>query len=249
MDSQRYDVYLTGKLAQGITPAQAAARLAQLFKSTPEAMAGLLSGKPQLLKRGLEHAAALKYREALARAGVEVAFKAQQATAPAPVPPPPTRAAPAPNLQPAAAAGGLSLAPAGSDVLTEQERSHVEAVAVDIGHLSLAPVGPLGEGDSRPAAPAPDVSHLSLAAAGTDLLSDAERAHPPIVEPDTSALSLAPEGTPLDTPPSAAEPLHPDTSALSLAPAGSELLSEEQRRKPAVATPDTSHLRLADSDR
>jgi hypothetical protein len=82
MDTRLYDVFLTGKLAEGLGREQAAERLAQLFKSAPATMLGLLTGKPQLLKRGVDRDTALKYREALQRTGVEAAFKPQSLVQP-----------------------------------------------------------------------------------------------------------------------------------------------------------------------
>src|SRR5690606_18977028 len=71
----RYDIYLSGKLAEGTTPAAAAASLARLFRATPEAMAALITGRPQLLKRNVDRATAARYRDALQQAGVMVAFR------------------------------------------------------------------------------------------------------------------------------------------------------------------------------
>lgn len=238
MDAPLYDVYLTGKLVDNTTVDQAAQRLAALFKSTPATMAGMLTGKPQLLKRGVDKNTALKYREALLNAGIEVAFKAQQQTAVAGATLASPPAAPAPST------AGLSLAPAGGDLLQPAERQPAVTANIDISALQLAPPAPL----PSPAAPAvaiPDTSHLTLAAAGGDLLSAAEKQHPPLAVPANDDLSLAPPGALLETLHTAAEPIAPDISALSLAPAGTELLTPEQRNRPAPAAPNTDHIKLA----
>lgn len=258
MDAPTYDVYLTGKLAEGLSADAAAERLAQLFKTSPQSMAALLTGKAQVLKRGVDRPTALKYRDALARAGVEVAFKTQ-AAAPAAAPPAaaarattaaPVAAAPAPaQAIPAPASTGLSLAPAGTDVLKEDERRVIAAVAVDTSHLSVAPPGDLSSGIERPPTAAPDTSHLSVAAAGADLLSASERERPPAAVPDTEGLTLAAAGSPLETLRRDIEPINPDISGLALAPVGSDLLTEEQRRRPAPPAPNTDHLRVLESDR
>jgi hypothetical protein len=250
MDAPLYDIYLTGKLADGVSAAQASARLAQLFKSTPEAMAGLITGKPQVLKRSVDKATALKYREALARAGLEVAFKEVTpkeavsktvgAVAAQVQPEAPVRAA-------AAAPSGLTIAPVGADVLTEAERHSVQPVAVDTSHLSVAPLGELTDGATAPTPAAPDTSHLTIAAAGADLLSAAEREQPPAVMPDISDLTLAPAGSVLETLQTAAAPVNPDISGLSLAPPGADLLAPDQRAKPAPPPPSTDHLRVIDN--
>ena len=237
MESPRYDIYLTGKLAEGIEPAAASRQLAALFKSTPETMAGLLTGKPQLLKRGLDKATALKYRDALQKAGVLVAFKAQPAAvsdqaAPASAPPPPTPPATA-----------ITLAPAGGELLSPAERSRPPMVEVDTSDYQLAPLAAAQPAPEIVVA-APDIGPLSLAPTGSDVLTDVERERPPAAAPDISDYSLAPVGTDLADaapPPGPA----PDTSHLSLAPAGAEPLAGI--RPPPPPAPNTDHLRLTES--
>lgn len=251
MDTRLYDVFLTGKLADGLGREQAAERLAQLFKSAPATMLGLLTGKPQLLKRGVDRDTALKYREALQRVGVEVAFKppaVAQPEAAAPSAPQPDQ--PAPAAAPAApitAAGALSLAPAGADVLAPGERRSIEAAHIELGHLSVAEAGaPLDEIPRDLGTPVnPDLGHLTLRAAEGDLLTEDERATLPVSAPDTDHLSLAPAGADLETLHDEKPPVEVDISELSIAPAGSELLTSEQRRKFDEVAPDTGHLRLA----
>lgn len=250
MDTRLYDVFLTGKLAENLGREQAAERLAQLFKSAPATMLGLLTGKPQLLKRGVDRDTALKYREALQRAGVEVAFKPQAVAQPDAAAPSSAAAhpqAPATARVASAAAGGLSLAPAGADVLAPGERRSIEAAHIELGHLSVAEAGaPLDEIPRDLGAPVnPDLGHLSLRAAEGDLLTEDERATLPVSAPDTEHLSLAPAGADLETLHDSKPPVEVDVSQLSIAPAGSELLPAEQRRKFDETAPDTGHLRLA----
>lgn len=246
MDAPLYDIYLTGKLADGVSADQAGARLAQLFKSSPQAMAALLTGSPRLLKRGVERATALKYREALGRAGVGVAFKQRTADEAA------TEAAraPAASAPPApAAAAGLTLAPAGTEVLTAAERRApaVAAAAADIdtSRLGIAPAGDLPGARGRPAAPPPDVGHIHLAPTGAELLTAQER-RTPAAAVAAGDWTLAPAGAVLDTLRDDAPALNPDTSRLALAPAGAELLSARERHRETPPAPDTGHLRLAD---
>lgn len=250
MDAPLYDVYLTGKLADDLSPTVAAQRLAALFKSTPEAMAALITGKAQLLKRGVDKNTALKYRDALQKAGCEVAFKAQTLAAPAntvtaaAIPSSPTPITPTTQAAPITASSGLQLAPAGQDLLREDERHTTAPVSVDTAYLSLAPIGPLPASPTV-AAVVPDVSDLSLAATGGNLLEESERQAPPPITPDTSDLSLAEVGAPIETLKNNAAPLHPNINGLELAPAGSDLLTAEQRRHPQPVTPNTDHITLA----
>lgn len=255
MDVLLYDIYLTGKLAENTTATLAAQRLATLFKSSPDVMAGMLTGKPQLLKRGVDKPTALKYREALQNAGVEVAFKAQTGAMPAaaassvpvsvPVSTPIPAIAPA-TAQPVVAlsgSSGLSLAPAGSDVLQPSERAQPVTVTIDTSELQVLPPGPLPA--SAPLAVAtPDTSNLALAPVGGDLLSAAEKQHPPVVTPAIDDLTLAPAGALLETLHTATATIEPDLSGLSLAPPGTDLLTAEQRAKPTPKAPNTDHLKL-----
>jgi len=235
MDTPLYDVYLTGKLTDGLTTDIAAQRLAALFKSTPAAMTDMLTGKPQLLKRGIDKTTALKYREALQKAGVEVAFKEVKngETAPTSV----STAAPAPIA-------GLQLAPAGADLLRADERAIPPTAHIDTTHFSVAELSPFPPQHHAIEAATPDTSHLSLAPAGGELLNEAERAQPPVSAPDTSALSLAPTGAPLETLSETTAAVTPDISQLTLAPVGVELLSPEQRQRPSAVAPDTAHIQL-----
>lgn len=251
MDVPLYDVYLTGKLADDVTPALAAQRLAALFKSTPEAMAGLITGKTQLLKRGVDKNTALKYRDTLQKAGCEVAFKAQtiapasESPSPAPPPAPPTSAPQ--TTAPATAASplqGLQLAPAEGDLLRPEERQKVVMTAVETAHLSVAPVGPLPHLEAVPVA-APDTSHLSLAAAEGNLVDESEREIIPGVAPDISGLSVAEVGAPIETLKNGAAEVNPDISGLELTPAGSDLLTAAERNHPQPAAPKTDHITLA----
>lgn len=239
MDAPLYDVYLTGQLADGVTPALAAQRLAGLFKSTPEAMAGLITGKTQLLKRGVDKNTALKYRDALQTAGCEVIFKAQTIAPGAPA----FMAAKSTVAPPASQSSDLQLAPAGEYLLRPNERHATPATSVDTSHLSVAPAGPLPSMATEPA-PAPDTRHLSLAAPGGNLLNDTERQAPPLAAPDISGLSVAPVGAEIETLKQDIPPLQVDISQLQLAPAGADLLTPEQRKHPQPAPPATDHLKL-----
>lgn len=232
MDPARFDIYLTGRLADGLDQATAAARLAQLFRSTPEVMANLVTGKPQALKRGVDQATATKYREALQRAGVEAAVRE---AAPTPSPSTSTPAASEP-------ASALSLAPVGADVLKPTERRPDVVASIDTSHLRLESVSGSTCGravfglpdEPAPAATSADrrepddpfrldnerAGAFTLAPADADLLTDAERTQPPLSVPQAPALTLAEPGADLlsaaERPP-APPPVAPDISQLRLA--------------------------------
>lgn len=231
MDVPLYDVYLTGKLADEVTPALAAQRLAALFKSTPEAMTGLITGKAQLLKRGVDKNTALKYRDTLQKAGCEVMFKAQ--TNAVINESPSVNSQPATNTQP---------------TTHTQPATSTQPTARTQRTTSAQPAMP-SQTDISNSATAKTAAHsmaagLQLAPAGGELLRAEERHPIAAVSVETAHLSLAPVGSlpNMEVIPVAA----PDTSYLSLAAAEGNLLNESEREIVAIIAPDISDLSLAE---
>lgn len=234
-----FDIYLTGRLTTGLTAADAAQRLSQLFRTSTATAANLITGKPQLIKRSTDHATALKFRDALQRAGLEIEIREQVgAVAAAAVPV-------------ATTTGELTLAPTGADLLNPGERHPVVAATPDTAHLSLAPqvFAP-----SLPAAATARPAHLdivapalTLAPADGELLKPEEKSAPPAITPDIPDLTLAAPGALLETLHQEVPGVAPDISGLSLAPADGDLLKPgELPAKPAAPIPDISHLRLSE---
>lgn len=220
MTESLFDAYLTGQLTPDTEPDAAAQRLAQLFKTTPQAMRALLTGKPLLLKRGLTREAALKYRQALQSAGVLVAFRPQQAVSAAAAPP--------------AVATPLSLAPSQTELLRPDERAPQTQTHIDISGLSLAPLAP------APAAapvspPTPPISHLTLAPAGSEVLTAEERAVDTVSLVEPGAWSVAEAGAVLAATTEPAPPPAVTIDHLTVAAPEAELLQPDERRSPAPA--------------
>ena len=258
MDSVRYDIYFTGKLVEGCAPEQAQQQFAQLFKMTPEKASKLFTGQPQLIKRGVEKTEALKYKQALHKAGMLTAFKAHQPPAAQatvspsaqPAPTPDTQSTPASPPQAAQQAPAstnanqtLTLAPAGSSVLNDDERETSPDRDIDTSAIKL--VSPFMEPEpaaSPPAPDAPDTSHLNLAATGADIL---EGYHEEVIELDLdlSSMDLAPAGELLEQLKDDRPSVNPDISQISLAEQGADLL-EGQAEKIIPPAPDTSHLSI-----
>lgn len=241
-----FDIYLTGRLAAGMTAADAAQRFAQLFRMPVETATGLISGKPQLIKRGVDEATGQKFREALQRAGLEVDVRPQTVAPAAPV-----AAAAAVQPEQSEQPEGLTLAPAGADMLTESERHTAAPVVVDTSHLKLAPqiFTPYVPGDTAPAAQQAsiDAPDFTLAPAEGDLLQPDEKSQAPAMVPAVPDLTLAEAGALLETLPEEKELLAPDISGLSLAPAEGDLVKPEEKPEQAIPPlPDISHLRLRD---
>lgn len=142
---------------------------------------------------------------------------------------------------------GLSLAPAGADVLQDEERETVVPVAVDTSALQVddsdTDIPSLPRFEETPEAP--DTSHLSLGEAG-EMIPHLDSGLEPL-DIDTSAIDLAPEGSDFsDCAPPPAAAVEPDLSGVELAPQGSDMLEEQYRRKDQATAPNVDHIALAD---
>jgi hypothetical protein len=266
----RYNIYFAGQLLEGQDLATVRSKLAKIFNANEQMLDKLFSGKTQLLKRDCDKATALKYKQAIERAGAQPVIKAV-AAAPVettPVTPAMSSAekiaalAAAPeeirygsSSEPAAAAAapaqedftadGVGLAPVGSDVLREDERSTPVAREIDTSGLTVdASAQRLSEEPAAPPA-APDTSHLDMGEVGEMIPNLPSHEEP--LSPNIDNIDLAPDGTDFSdcAAPEAAEPVL-DLSELNLAPEGAELLEEEYRNKHQATAPATDHIALED---
>jgi hypothetical protein len=158
-----------------------------------------------------------------------------------------TSTSPSPDATPAGEDSGLSLAPAGADVLRDDERETVIPVAVDTSAMNVdesgADIPSLPRFDDIP--PPPDVSGLSMGELGEDIPNLPSNLEP--LDIDTSAIDLAPEGTDFsDCMPAPVAIKEPDLSGIELAPEGSDLLENEHKSKDAPAPPNVDHLQLSE---
>ncbi len=270
--STLYNIYYAGQLLEGEQLETVRPRLARLFNADEQTLDRLFSGKAQLLKRDCDKATALKYKQAMEKAGALPLIRASESKG----------AAARPEVQPgektmttaeriaalaaaaeareagrettpaagAAAAKpadgqteGVSLAPVGADVLREDERTIMAAAVIDTGGLDLDEQGQRLSPEPPPAPPAPDTSHLEMGAVGDDIPTLPR--HEAELAPDIEGLELAPSGTDFTdcaAPPAEAPQL--DLSALDLAPAGSDVLEQAYRKRPPAQAPATDHLSL-----
>ncbi len=276
--SETYDIFFAAQLVDGFEEATVRDNLAQLFKANDTTLEKLFSGKPQLIKRGVDKPAAIKYKAALQKAGAVAVVRVTPGTAkaapdPAPSSPPapaedglPSSAdvktdsepesAPAGSMadriaalatEPAADAATfgekISLAPAGSDVLTEDEREEFEELDIDTSAIHMVPEFSEPEPvETEPPPPAPDTSHMSMGEVGEDIPQLEEEVES--INPDTSHLSMGEVGEEIPHLEEEVEPLDPDTSSIELAPEGSDVLEEEYRKHEEVPPPDTEHITL-----
>lgn len=216
----QYDIIISGKLLESIGPEQAVERLARLFKMPVEQAARLVDGKPHRIKKDVDEATARKFKSALTQAGLQTLVRASD-IAPTPEPVNVESAArtqntgPATTAEPARPTGTatrIHLAPPGTPVLREEERSEVTAPDLDLSGLTLDELTPwpgTGEPDPAPVQP-PD---FGLAPPGADIetLPDTREK----LNPDTSKLDIDEPGATLGSP-KKADPPAPDTSHIKL---------------------------------
>ena len=269
---KRYNVYFAGQLQEGQELSRVRDGLGKLFNADEQTLDKLFSGKAQLLNRDCDKATALKYKQAMERAGALPVLKQVQAAGTQPT----ATAAPAPTKTLSAAekiaalaaapdeAGyrsehaaastdneqgqspeqaGMNLAPAGTEVLRENERQEPVRREIDTSGLEVDPAAQRLSEEPPPPAPAPDTSHLDMGAVG-ELIPTLPSDEQPL-SPDTDAIDLAPEGTDFsDCAAPAAESPPLDLSGMDLAPPGSDVLEDKYRHKQPPPAPSTEHISL-----
>jgi hypothetical protein len=179
MSDQQFDIIFRGDIVFGHQLADVKARLQQLFKADAAKVDALFSGRPVPLKRGLDHASAQKYKDALMNAGALVDIVSTVEMQPAIAV---TASAPAPSAVP------LTLA----QRLEQQEAVVKLAAEAAAAQEALKREQAAREKVQNPAGAAQP--SWSLAPAGSYLLQPSEKAVQEAVEVDTSAISLRPEG-------------------------------------------------------
>lgn len=246
MSEEKFDLIFKGELAKGVELAIAKKNIAQLFKINAEKVDALFSGKAVVLKRGLNADAANKYRVAIKKAGAlvdlainqpvqtrgkasfgEVSSASSQITAPGAIPGTipgtqssvPTTAAAQKEVSVAEqSSSGLTIAPAGSDLLQPSERAALPEVEVNTSAISLRENdGNLLDDSEYTQQPEVDFSfdEYDLAEPGADVLKPEERKKVTAVAVDTSGLEMGNLGENL-APPKKPAPAPPDTSGISL---------------------------------
>lgn len=207
-----YDIIISGKLLEAVSREQAAERLAKLFKMPLEQAAKLVDGKAHRIKKDVDEATARKFKAALTQAGLQTVARACE--------PPASTSAPVSDPAPDHAAatkteigtGSIDLAPPGTPVLREDERSEVVAPELDLSGLSLDELTPWqGSGEPEPAPVEPPDFGLAPPGAAIETLPDKREK----LNPDTSKLDIDEPGAILGSPKKAPPPA-PDTSHIKL---------------------------------
>lgn len=179
--NEQYNVYFAGELQSGQEAGRVRENLRKLFKANDATLDKLFSGTPQLIKRQCDKATALKFKQALERAGAIPVVKSAALNGPqAPNEPQAPSEPQAPEAQPAS----------GPQAGPEHEPESEHSTASDDGDFSLAAPGARLSEEASPPPPAPDTSHISLAPTGSDVLEDEYKRKDTAEAPDTSHIQL-----------------------------------------------------------
>ncbi len=269
---EHYNVYFAGQVMDGFELNTVRDKLAKVFNADQTTLDKLFCGKPQLIKRDCDKATALKYKQALERAGaIPVIKRAEPPAAAANTAP--VRAltaaekiaalAAAPdetsyqkNTAPSAPAdsqqkeavtdsGSIVLAPPGTEVLRENERAEPVIRDVDTSGYAIDATAERLSEEAPPPPAAPDTGHLSMGGVGETIPNLASSVAP--LSPNLDGLALSAAGTDFSDcvrPEPAVLPLDL-THLAALAPG--DMPTEEQGRRPIpVATPSIDHISLED---
>lgn len=204
MSDTRYNLVFSGQVVGGADPATVKQNMAKLFKIDVARVEALFSGKPAVLKKDADQAAAMKFRAALRQAGAQcqmvavdeegaaVPSSASASPAPAPVSTKASFAQPAEEQASKQIVEPIVAKPTASADMEMVGTIRAGGVGFS-GEFDVAPVGAdIGDKKDGPAPFVPDVSDISLAPAGSDM---GELKKEQIIKvPDISHLSIAPEG-------------------------------------------------------
>lgn len=261
MPTTTYAIVFDGTLKPGFETNQVKANFAKVFKSDVARVEALFSGKPVVIKKGLDKASAAKYQQVLQKAGAEIKVMVQKTAAPAHTTSPNTPQEQTPGKSTPAtqntSAKMPEVLPAGEELLRPEERKKIVAPAIDTSHLqvqrNVATFGPADEeeptaqidenADTTPRADV-DAPDFDLAPTGSDLGEQRNETQLPTL--DLSDYSIAEVGADvLAEKPTAPLPPAIDLSELSVAEQDGELYPERPKTE-APPAPDTTHLSLSE---
>ncbi len=178
---ERFNVYFAGQVLDGHDLPNVRDKLARVFNADQQTLDKLFSGKAQLVKRDCDKATALKYKDAMERAGALPIIKVTETaavTAAVTTKMPPTRP------------------------LTAAEKIAALAAAPDANRYSSVASGTIPKSSRPSRTPAAEVGGIVLAPPGTEVLRENERAPHIVREVDTSGLAVDTTATRLsDEPP------------------------------------------------
>jgi hypothetical protein len=133
MTQATYSLIFRGDLIAGFTAGDVKANLARLFKSSPQAVEKLFSGRPLVLRKGLSRAQAEQFQATLAKVGAQVNLKSEGGPEETPPVPEPSQT-PQPE---GPRVPNWTLAPMEGNLIKDHERESIAEVQVPTEHISL----------------------------------------------------------------------------------------------------------------
>ena len=214
MADESFRVVFRGEIAAGESATDVRERLAQRLRLTPERIERLFSGRPVVVKRGMEQGAAEKIRAAFRQAGAICEVEAEASTQAPSEDPPVTPPRHTSEARPA------HTAPEPENVREEAETSRAAGTAADPAPSEPVAAGSEAPGDDPnrtiiPLAIPDDVGDLEIDR-GDAYVSPPDDTPPPQI--DTSGLDIDDSPDPLEAPDTTTRPPEIDTSQLELAP-------------------------------
>ncbi|MGV6852462.1 MAG: hypothetical protein ACWA5R_09840 [bacterium] len=191
MERKTFEVVFRGKLSKGADLIQVKQRLAKLFKSSPQGIEKIFSGGRVVIKRGLTHEMAHKYRKAIKLAGaITVVIDSSLKDS---APPPPSSSIPQsqPVTDPQSEKSQDSsnqdnlLAEPGAIITKKQS---IATPDIDTSGLSLAEPGAILDQPEKTTHLDLDIDQFEMDAVGTVII-EPKKIIPPII--NTQDLSLA----------------------------------------------------------
>lgn len=272
MEQQRFDVSFKGELLPGFELDQVRQNLGQLFKANEAQLNKLFSGQLCSVKKDVDKATALKYQQALKKAGAKpLISKAAESDTPATAATPtnkpatvsqattsatsqpqkrsdtPATGEPEPSSTRATAttksSSSLSVLPVGTDVLAADERKAIVERDIDTSALSASAEFEQLSPEKHDQAVAPNTDHIQLGETGEDMSPYARQEATSIdLDAKSEHLDLAETGTNMQDEYREHTELPLDLSAMSMAEVGTRLSDKKTEAEPPA--PDTSHLQL-----
>jgi hypothetical protein len=194
MSGELFEVAFSGQVSNSADIDNVKARVGQIFNADATKIARLFSGRRVTIKKNIDRATAVKYQNALTKAGAIVEVKLMVAERPVDIAVGQVAIAdaPRPNEQKPAPVQSTPVSAKEADVTLPPQVNPLGIKSDQIADLAVT-VAPLGSAmrDQSPEVTTPtyDLSGLDVAPVGSQIGASKKEADPP--PPDTSGLSMA----------------------------------------------------------
>lgn len=178
MPSQPFDIIFSGQLLEGNNLDEVKKRIEKIFKADSDLLDRLFSGKPVIIKSGVDDETATKYRVAFRKAGALIEIKPSNNKVPGDISPPHN------------VLNNLTLFPANTGSLIDCAKQVTPQPIPDIDHISLASIGAVLDESPDPEPAEIDTSGLSVNPPNSGSLEDCKKEVEPYPIPDITHLDV-----------------------------------------------------------